>query len=206
MQLNPIKRWNQFIERIGERERRQQSPIHLGMRRIFIMPTRSGLIFAMTLMAMLIGSINYNNSLGFILTFTLVGLGLMAILHTFRNLFRTTLHVKHAMPIYAGGIAHFSLTLSGEGAEAGGGSIERRAIEVVTRSGVVRGVDVAEEGTATIDLAQQYNRRGLHYLNRMTIRSIYPLGLFRAWAPVNLDAHVVVYPRAYCCGTTARTC
>lgn len=194
VQLNPIRRWNQFIERIGEREHRQQSPIHLDLRRIFIMPTRSGLIFGGTLIAMLIGSINYNNSLGFILTFTLVGLGLVAILHTFRNLFRTTLHVKHAMPIYAGGIAHFSLTLSGESGDG------RRAIEVVTRTGVVRGVDVAKEGATIVDLAQQYNRRGLHHLNRMTLRSIYPLGLFRAWAPVNIDAHVVVYPSPIAAG------
>ncbi|MCW8887694.1 MAG: DUF58 domain-containing protein [Gammaproteobacteria bacterium] len=194
MQLNPIKRWNQFIERIGEREQRQQSPVELSLRRIFIMPTRSGLLFVLTLVAMLIGSINYNNSLGFILTFTLVGLGLVAILHTFRNLFRIALQVKHAAPIYAGGIAHFELTLGGEG------EYERRALEVVTQSGVVRGIDIAGENSTTIDLAQQYNRRGLHYLDRMTLRSIYPLGLFRAWAPVNIDAHVLVYPTPVAAG------
>lgn len=192
MQLNPIRRWKQFIERIGERERRQPSPVRLGLRRIFIMPTRSGLIFVATLVAMLVGAINYNNSLGFILTFTLVGLGLVTILHTFRNVFRTTLHVKHASPIYAGGVAHFSLTLTGEGGYV------RRAIEVMTPTGVVRGIDI--EDSTTIDLAQKCDQRGLHYLDRMTLRSIYPLGLFRAWAPVNMDAHVVVYPTPVAAG------
>jgi len=194
VELNPLKRWHQFIERIKEREKHQQSPVQLDLRRIFIMPTRSGLLFVLTLMAMLIGSINYNNSLGFILTFTLVGLGLVAILHTFRNLYRVTLHTKHAAPIYAGGIAHFSLTLAGEGGQ------ERRALEVITPTGVVRGIDIIGEDSTVIDLAQQYNQRGLHYLNRLTLRSIYPLGLFRAWAPVNMDAHVVVYPTPIAAG------
>jgi len=81
------QRWSQVLERIRERERRQQSPVRLDLRRIFILPTRSGIIFGLILMAMLIGSINYNNSLGFLLTFTLVGLGLVSILHTFRNLY-----------------------------------------------------------------------------------------------------------------------
>ncbi len=192
--LNPLQRWRQFLERIREREQRQQSPVRLGLRRIFIMPTRSGLIFVVTLMAMLIGAINYNNSLAFILTFSLVGLGLVAILHTFRNVFRIILHVKHAAPIYAGEIAHFSLTLAEEQRYA------RRAIEVMTPTGVVRGIDIGGEGSTTIVLAQKSSQRGLHHLGRMTLRSIYPLGLLQAWAPVNINAHVVVYPTPIAAG------
>ena len=182
------QRWSQFLERIGERERHQQPPIQLGMRRIFIMPTRSGLVYLLTLLAMLVGSINYNNSLAFVLTFTLIGLGLVTILHTFRNLFRTTLHVKHATPIYAGEVAHFSLTLTGEG------EYERRALEVVTPTGILRGIDIAEKGTVTVDLAQHCSQRGVHYLDRITLRTIYPLGLLKAWSPLNIDARVMVYP------------
>ncbi len=194
MQLNPVKRWHQFIARIGQREGRQHSPVELGLRRIFIMPTRSGLIFAATLLAILIGSINYKNSLGYILTFTLAGLGLVAILHTFRNLFRLRLHVKHGAPIFVGGIAHFALTLNGARGD------DRYAIEVVTQSGVIRGVDVAKGGATTIDLAQQCRVRGRQHLNRMTLRTLYPLALFRAWSPVNIDAHVLVYPAPIAAG------
>jgi uncharacterized protein (DUF58 family) len=194
MQLRPLQRWQQFLERIREREQRQQSPVRLDLRRIFIMPTRSGVLYVVILLAMLVGSINYNNSLGFILTFTLTGLGLVSILHTFRNLFRITLHVKHAAPIYAGGIAHFALTISGDGRH------ERRAIEVITATGIIRGIDIEPEGSTTVDLARQYRQRGLHHLDRLTLRSIYPLGLFRAWAPVNLEAQVVVYPAPVAAG------
>ena len=188
MNLNPLQRWNQFLERIRGREQPQPSPVQLDLRRIFIMPTRSGIVYLVILIAMLIGSINYNNSLGYILTFTLVGLGLVAILHTFRNVFRIEVHLKHAAPVYAGGVARFELIL---GSEEGN---NRCAIEVVTSAGVVRGIDIGEKGTVTVDLAQRYSQRGLHSLGRVTLRTIYPLGLFKAWAPLNIDARVVVYP------------
>ena len=45
--------------------------IVLVQRRVFILPTRHGLIFAAVLLLMLTGSINYNLSLGFVLTFLL---------------------------------------------------------------------------------------------------------------------------------------
>ncbi|MGQ0525378.1 MAG: DUF58 domain-containing protein, partial [Betaproteobacteria bacterium] len=64
----------------------QVGPLVLVQRRVFILPTRQGLLFAGVLALMLVGSINYALSLGFVLTFLLVGLGLNAMLYTFRNL------------------------------------------------------------------------------------------------------------------------
>ena len=49
-------------------------PIVLTQRRIFIVPARSGLLFAAVLCLMLIGAVNYNLSLGHALVFLLAGL------------------------------------------------------------------------------------------------------------------------------------
>jgi hypothetical protein len=49
----------------------QAGPVVLVQRRIFILPTRQGFVFAGVLVLMLIGSINYGLSLGFVLTFLL---------------------------------------------------------------------------------------------------------------------------------------
>ena len=67
----------------------QSGSIVLAQRRIFILPSRYGLIYLVALLLMLTGSINYNLSLGFVLTFLLAALGVYSILHTFRNLART---------------------------------------------------------------------------------------------------------------------
>ena len=50
--------------------------ITLDRRRIYALPTRYGILFAVMLFVMLLGSINYNNSLGFLLTFLLASMGL----------------------------------------------------------------------------------------------------------------------------------
>ena len=64
------------------RSHRDSGTIELNRKRIYILPTRRGLVFAVFLLAMLLGSINYALSLGFVLTFLLAGLGLVGMLHT----------------------------------------------------------------------------------------------------------------------------
>ncbi len=62
--------------------------ILLTRRRIYILPTRPGIGFAVVLLMTLAGSINYQLSLGFVLTFLLVAMAFNAMLYTFRNLVR----------------------------------------------------------------------------------------------------------------------
>src|SRR3954471_16074099 len=83
----------------------------LVQRRIFIVPSRHGLLFVGALALMLSGSINYNLSLGFILTFLLGALGVNAILHTFRNLARLRIATGRVPPVFAGDTARFSLVI-----------------------------------------------------------------------------------------------
>src|SRR3954463_8731603 len=66
----------------------ETGPIVLVQRRVYIVPTRLGWLFAVTLAILLIGSINYALSLGFALTFLLAGTALAAMVHTARNLSR----------------------------------------------------------------------------------------------------------------------
>jgi hypothetical protein len=60
--------------------------VTLTQRRIFILPTRQGLFFALVLLVMLLGDINYNLSLGYVLTFLLGTTTMLTMLYAFRNL------------------------------------------------------------------------------------------------------------------------
>jgi hypothetical protein len=53
-------------------------PVVLGQRRVYILPTGGGLFYGLTLVLMLLGSINYNLSLGYVLVFLLAGNGVHA--------------------------------------------------------------------------------------------------------------------------------
>ena len=50
----------------------EAAPVTLVQRRIFILPTRQGYTFAFMTLVLLVASINYALSLGFVLTFTLL--------------------------------------------------------------------------------------------------------------------------------------
>ena len=84
-------------------------PIVLTQRRVYILPTRSGIAFAVVLCVMLIGAVNYDLSLGHALVFLLAGLGLVGILHTFRNLAELHCSPGRAEAVFAGETAYFQL-------------------------------------------------------------------------------------------------
>src|SRR5260370_30402148 len=79
----------------------EAGPVVLGQRRVYILPTGAGLMFAVTLALLLIGSINYNLSLGYILTFLLPRVRGGSILPTRRNLARVALPPAQAPPVFA---------------------------------------------------------------------------------------------------------
>src|SRR5687768_16418037 len=84
-------------------------PVTLVQRRIFILPTKQGYLFAYVLLLLLVGSINYNLSLGYLLTFLLMSMAGLAMLHTWRNLARLKLRPGRCDPVFAGDVAHFTI-------------------------------------------------------------------------------------------------
>lgn len=97
---------------IARRSPRQPGPIRLHRRRIFILPTRGGAYFGALVFVMLLGAMNYSNSLGFVLTFLLAGMSLVCMHHTHRNLLDLRIHGQPPEPAFAGGRAQFPITLT----------------------------------------------------------------------------------------------
>lgn len=167
----------------------EAAPVILGQRRIYILPTRHGLMFALLLLAMLLGAINYANSMGFVLTFLLGSLAVISILHTWRNLAQLTVSVGKSTPVFAGQAARFEICLSNPG------NIPRYAIGVST--GKIGGefTDVAPHQTACLAFALPALQRGLLHAPSFTLFSTFPLGLFRTWSHLNLEMSCLIYPR-----------
>jgi len=163
--------------------------IVLVQRRVFILPTRQGLVFALVLMTMIIGSINYTLGLGFILAFLLVALGVNAMIYTFRNLAHLKVTRGRAQPVFAGDSAHFAVHI-----ENSGGS-SRHAIGLTQDRKHAVFVDVPAHATTPVALGIPALRRGILRPGRLTLFTRYPLGLYYAWAYLELDLQCIVYPR-----------
>jgi len=164
--------------------------IVLSHRRVYIVPSRLGLLFGGVLLILLMGSINYTLSLGFALTFLLAGTGLAGMVQTARNLARLAVQAGRAEPAFAGERALYRLVLV-NGAEFDRPEILLRHVA----SGVQCRVDVPAAGSAEAVLAVPAARRGWQPLGRVMLETRFPLGLFRAWSFVELDCRCLVYPR-----------
>ena len=166
--------------------------IDLVQRRVYILPTRHGLVFAVMLIMMLLGAINYTLSLGFVLTFLLAALAFNAMLYTFRNLARLSVTAARTQPVFAGEPAQFILNLSNPTARA------RHAIGLARERHAraqVEFVDVPVGAATQIKIRLPSERRGRLPAGRLTLFTQYPLGLYCAWSYVHPDVSCVVYPR-----------
>lgn len=164
-------------------------PIVLSQRRIYVLPTRAGLLYALALLVLLIGAINYNLSLGYGLVFLLGGLGLVAILHTFRNLAGTMITVGAPAPVFVGNTARFLLLLHNADAR------EHRLLRLFLPGQDAISVDVPPQGSARALLPLPAHHRGWLVMPRVTIETIWPLGLVHCWTYAAPAACCLVYPR-----------
>ena len=106
----PESRWlADWIERFQGVE---SVDVPLDRHRIYILPTRTGLVFWGVVFVLLIGSINFALQMGYLLTFTIVSMALVSMYHTHRNLSGLTIRGQRSDPVHAGEVASFELTIS----------------------------------------------------------------------------------------------
>ena len=163
-------------------------PVTLVQRRIFILPTRMGYVFAGTVLVLLLSSINYALSLGFVLTFLLMSMAAVAMLHTWRNLAHLKLRPGRCDPVFAGDVAHFGVTVETP-------SLTRFAIALRRRDGDPVYADIGMREPAMVWMPVQAQHRGVLRCGRLEVFTRYPVGLFHAWSYVDFDLKVIVYPR-----------
>jgi uncharacterized protein (DUF58 family) len=164
-------------------------PVLLTQRRVYVLPTKAGLLYAVSLIVMLIGAINYNLSLGYALVFLLAGLGVATILHTFRNLAGLSLSVGAATPVFAGETARFPLHLANPDVR------ERHLLRLSLPGQPASTADVPPAGSARALLPCPAVRRGWLAMPRVTIETVWPFGLVRTWGYAAPELRCLVYPR-----------
>jgi uncharacterized protein (DUF58 family) len=170
-----------------------QEPVVITNRRIYILPTRLGLMFAVAVIAMGIGGMNYGNNLALMLAFLLSALGFVAMHHTHRNLAGLHVHSVANEPVFAGQLVQIQLAIDNPSPQL------RLALQAETRINntlqQAQPVQVAAgmQSLAQIPLASQ--RRGWLAIERLTIATRYPFGLFRGWTVLHLPLKCLVYPK-----------
>jgi uncharacterized protein (DUF58 family) len=173
----------------------EHGTVTLTQRRIFIIPTKQGFMLCFVLVLMLLGDINYNLSLGYVLTFLLTMMAVMSMLHAFRNLAHLEIRAGRAEPVFCGETAQFMLHFNNRS------KLSRYQLCLVqTGDSFWKNPNPplqfdapAEETEVSFPLPA--TQRGWLQTSRLTLYTEYPLGLFYCWSYLHFDARCLVYPK-----------
>lgn len=166
----------------------------LNQRNVYILPTRAGWMLAFTLLLLLVGSINYQLNLGYLLTFLLAGSAVVGMHMCHGNLRGLTLHLLPPTPVHAGQAAPLDLRLTSERKRPRHGVGVGVLADAGPSHAHLAWTDVPAQGSATVQVAWTAPRRGLHPLPALTALTLFPMGTFRVWTVWRPAASLLVYP------------
>lgn len=163
--------------------------VTLTQRNVYILPTRAGLMLGVTLLVLLVASINYQLNLGYLLTFLLAGCTVVGMHVGHATLRGLNLNLTAPDAIYQGDKAIVDVHLHNRRPRT------RYGIGLaVLDAGQWAWTDVAAQASSTVQLAWLPSRRGLHRLPTLTAETHFPMGTFRVWTVWRPAAQVLVYP------------
>ncbi len=162
----------------------------LTQRNVYILPTGPGFMLGLTLLVLLVASINYQLNLGYLLTFLLTGCAVVGMHVCHGTLRGLTMHLIAPDAQFAGASVPFGVQLTSQ----------KRTIRhgiglAVLGSQHWSWTDVPAQGSAKVQLAFPAPSRGRHPVPTLTAETRFPLGTFRVWTVWRPAAQVLIYPQ-----------
>lgn len=170
----------------------------LTQRNVYILPTGPGWMLAVTLMVLLLASINYQLNLGYLLTFLLAGSAVVGMHIGHGTLRGTTLHLKTPEPTFAGGSAVLEVQLANARTTPRYGiglSVHSLEANAPAPNHHWAWADVPAQGQVLVQVAFTPTHRGLYPAPILTAETRFPLGTFRVWTYWRPAAKVLIYPQ-----------
>jgi uncharacterized protein (DUF58 family) len=174
----------QRLEAWARPRRPEALPVRLDRRRVYVLPTRFGLFFALLLLAMGLGALNYNNNPAILLALLLAGAANTSLLAAHLQLSGLQVQAVGAEPVAAGQSLELRVHARAERGR------ERRGLQLAC--GESHATLSLEEGQGHASLLLPTRRRGWLTLGKLRVSTTRPLGLAVAWAWIWPDAPLLV--------------
>ncbi|MBF0263729.1 MAG: DUF58 domain-containing protein [Gammaproteobacteria bacterium] len=180
------------MNRINQYIARKIKPVEtmtLTHRKIYILPTKEGYYFALTIILMVLAAINFSNNLIYLFTFFLIAIALLSMFYTQFNLLGVKIHSQHATPVFCGEDMNVPIVIQ----QTLQKHKQSMAVQIKINdfSHQINYVDSAHLHFFQLKTTQ----RGYLDIPMVTISSTFPFGLFRAWSLVKLESKNLVYPQ-----------
>ncbi len=171
----------------ARRHGRDVLPLVIHRRRIYILPTRFGMMLATILVAMLIAGLNYNSNLGLAFAFLIASLSLVTMHHCNRNLLGLSVDASTEVDAVAGRQTTLRFVLRNASA------VDRRDVEIRCFEAAAIG-SVTSQDAATVLVSAPSASRGVRRLEQFELRTLYPFGWFYAWTYVHSAITIFTAP------------
>ncbi|WP_154222231.1 DUF58 domain-containing protein [Marinicella rhabdoformis] len=174
-----------FIDGFINRRGVEPLPVEFNWRRIYVLPSKPGLFFAVIWVVMLMAALNFNNNMGLMLVFLLFGMTQVMLLQTFFNMRNITLRRIKVEPVFLGDVAEAQLELCHS----------QDKWQVVSSSLGKEKVAHIEHGVGLLPFHFETIKRGYEPVPRIKLFTRYPMGLFTVWVYCTPDTSALVYPK-----------
>lgn len=164
-------------------------PIRLHGRRIYILPTRFGLMFATIVFAMVLGSLNFNNNPAMLLSFLVASIAVLSFHHTVAQLRGVTLIALRSERVHAGEDAEVRFCIM----ECDG---RPRPSLMLEQDGQELCFTAIADQTTQVTTKIATKRRGWHGVGRWRLWTEYPFGIVWAWSYLHPEEKFLVFPQA----------
>ncbi len=181
---------DRILERVYRRRGPQALPFTLAYRNIFVLPTWFGTGFAILLILMALGGLNFNNNLALLLVFVLGSLAQMTNLLAYRNLTGLTVVSVKGEPVFAGDPLHLRVLLHNPDDRY------RYSLELALArdaTGDCQDLEPRQHGSFRLALATA--RRGWIVVPPLRLQTRYPLAVFHVWSWLFPTQRCLVYPK-----------
>ena len=164
-------------------------PIKLHNRRLYILPTRFGYLFAVMLVMLFLAAINYQNSMGFVLTFMLTALAIISLWQTHQNILGLNVNLQIPKPVFAGERCDLNFEISHNS------NLSRYAIGIQYADQTPVYLTIKPDSYSKAVIKVPSTQRGQFKPKGLTVFTRYPTGLLHAWGWLKFDIPIVIYPK-----------
>jgi uncharacterized protein (DUF58 family) len=187
LQRRLLERAERRLPALTRHRRAEPLPIRLHSRRVYILPTRFGLVFAVVGFAMMLGALNFNNNPAMMLSFLVGSVAVLSFHHTVAQLRGLALVALRAGRVHAGEAALVQFGIRESEAR------ERPAL-MLEQDGQEISFAAAADQTTTVTVRIATRRRGWQGVGLWRLWSEYPFGIVWAWSYLHPEERFLVFP------------
>ncbi|MCV2886652.1 hypothetical protein OE749_18305 [Aestuariibacter sp. AA17] len=167
----------------------------LNRHNLFIFPSGFGWLFILLCIGLFLLGTNYQNNLMLLLCYFLLSFMLVSLFATYRNLSGLIVSSEGEVTVYAGDALHLPVTIDTKVQHA---SAHGEISLAFYRSEHKQGLDFDKPENKT-KLQLTFHERGVHAMPRVTLKSVFPAGLFTCWTHLAFQEKCIVYPTPKVC-------